>query len=380
MAGARRKKRGQGSAVRGQGDFPNFRVNKNGTVLFSAGFRVRWSDFRVQRLSLACIAAVFFVLTAAAGAQELKTMHSLQQAVQRGLVKFRVLSGRVSFEGARGNFQPPPVKSNEREEQLSIVISDDGDTAFSYQWSDKKKQLAIDVSSVSNVRIRYSNKDGDAQPPMEFNQPLKGETTLKIGPEGKQKIYSAPGLWHLMLAYPAETKQYLTPLLELLRPNWKLSESAAIIEKELLSKTLRDAKSDRKQWTALVEQLGNDSFAKRQAADRALRAADPVVMHFLEQLDFGRLDAEQQFRVSRIVKSLNDRLGDDSPDRIASWLAGDASVWLILLGRPEPDERRYAAAQLSEMLGEPIPVDPEAEPSTQKKQMEQLRLRIESLK
>jgi hypothetical protein len=373
MAGARRINRGQGSEVRGQGDCPNFRVNENGTVPFSPGFRV-------QSLSLAYITVVFFILTATTGAQELKNMPSLKQAVQRGLVKFRVLSGRVSFEGARGNFQPPPVKSNDREEQLSIVISDDGDTAFSYQWSDKKKQLAIAVSSVSNVCIRYSGKDGDPQPPVEFNQPLKGETTLKIGPEGKQNIYSAPSLWHLLLAYPAETKQYLTPLLELLRPNWKLSDAAAAIEKELLHKKLREAKSDRKNWTALVDQLGDDSFAKRQAADRALRAADPVVMHFLEQLDFSRLDAEQQFRVSRIIKSLNDRLGDDTPERIASWLAGDPSVWLILLARPEPDERRYAAAQLSDVLGEPIPMDAEAEPSTQKTQMEQLRLRIENLK
>jgi len=64
---------------------------------------------------------------------------------------------------------------------------------------------------------------------------------------------------------------------------------------------------------------------------------------------------------------------------VASWLAGDPSVWLILLGRSEAATRRQAARQLSAMLGGPIPVDPEADPSTQKTQMEQLRSRIEGL-
>ena len=214
---------------------------------------------------------------------------------------------------------------------------------------------------------------------MEFYQPLQAKTVLKVGPEGKQQIYSAADLWHLFLAYPAETKQYLVPLLELLHPNWKLSESAASLEIELLRRAGNNETADRKHWAALVEQLGDESFAKRQAADRAIRAADPAVLNYLQQLDFSRLDAEQQFRVRRIIEALSERLGDDSPEQVASWLAGDPSIWLILLGRSEAATRRQAARQLAAMLGGPIPVDPEADPSTQKTQMEQLRLRIEGL-
>ena len=128
-----------------------------------------------------------------------------------------------------------------------------------------------------------------------------------------------------------------------------------------------------------MEQLGDESFAKRQAADRGNRAADPAVLNYLQQLDFSRLDTEQQFRVRRIIEALSTRLGDDSPEQAASWLAGDPSIWLILLGRSEAATRRQAVGQLTAILGSPIPVDAEADPSTQKTQMEQVRLPIDNL-
>ena len=107
-----------------------------------------------------------------------------------------------------------------------------------------------------------------------------------------------------------------------------------------------------------------------------LRAANPAVLSYLQQVDFSRLDAEQQMRVKRIIDALSDRFGDDTPEQVATWLAGDASVWISLLTRSEPATRRQAAQQLVAMLGGPITVDPEADPATQKTQIEQLRLRI----
>jgi hypothetical protein len=292
--------------------------------------------------------------------------------VSAGSLRFRVVSGRVSLDASHAGF----IQYANTSEQISIIQSNGGDTTLSYNWTNGKQQLSIEASNVSKVRIRYAGKGSDTPIPLEFSQPLQGKTVLKVGPEGKQRIYSAPNLWHLLLAYPAETKQYLVPLLALLHPNWRLSESAATLEMELIRKADGNETLDRKHWAALVEQLGDDSFAKRQAADRAIRAADPAVLNYLQQFDFSRLDAEQQFRLRRIIEALSERLGDDTPEQTASWLAGDPSVWLILLNRSEAATRRQAARQLSAMLGGPIPVDPEADPSTQKTQLEQLRLRI----
>ncbi len=338
------------------------------------------------------LAVVIAAWAAAAGAQDLKTMQNLNQVVRTGLLQFRVVSGRVSLDDSRaGNIQTAN-NFDKQQESLSIQV-DGGDTRLLYNWSNGKRQLSIEVSNVSKVRIRYSDQGDDSQVPVEFYQPLQAKTVLKVGPEGKQQVYSAPDLWHLLLAYPAETRRHLVPLLELLHPNWKLSESAANAEVELLRKVggdetsdrerwaefVKKSSDDRKRWAALVEQLGDESFAKRQAADRALRILDPAVLNYLQQLDFGRLDAEQQFRVHRIIGDICERLGDDSPEQVVSWLAGDPSIWLILLNRSDTATRRQAARQLVAMLGGPIPVDPEADPSTQKTQFEQLRLRIEGL-
>lgn len=344
----------------------------------AAGNRTALAGSNCRPISiLALIMTVVLGWTAAAGAQDLKAMQNLNQVVRSGLLQFRIVTGRVSLNASR--VSPIQTPNNfEKQDVLSIQSDYNGDIVMSYNWSNSNRQLSIEVSNVSKVRIRYSGKDDDTQVPVEFYQPLQAKTVLKVGPEGKQQIYSAPNLWHLFLAYPAETKRHLVPLLELLHPNWKLSESAATLESELLRKAGNKEISDRKRWVALVEQLGDESFAKRQAADRAIRAADPAVLSFLQQLDFSRLDAEQQFRVRRIIETLTERLGDDSPEQVASWLAGDASVWLILLNRSEVATRRQAARQLVAMLGGPIPVDPEADPASQKAQMEQLRLRIES--
>ena len=46
------------------------------------------------------------------------------------------------------------------------------------------------------------------------------------------------------------------------------------------------------------------------------------------------------------------------------------------LDRPEKTTRTAAAKQLAALLGEPIDVDPAADPATQRKQREQLRTKI----
>ena len=96
----------------------------------------------------------------------------------------------------------------------------------------------------------------------------------------------------------------------------------------------------------------------------------------LEQLDYDQLDAEQQFRVRRIVASVRGRVATDTPDQIAEMLFPDPLIWLALLDRPEKATRTAAVKQLAALLDESIDIDPAAEPATQRKQREQLRRKI----
>ena len=125
-----------------------------------------------------------------------------------------------------------------------------------------------------------------------------------------------------------------------------------------------------------MAQLGDESFAKREAADRALRTGNAGAIAYLRQLDVSQLDTEQQFRVGRILEALAVQNGDDSVDQVAATLATDPALWLALLARPDPSTRRTAARELARLLGQSIPVDPAADPDSQKAQREQLRARI----
>ncbi len=205
-----------------------------------------------------------------AGAQDLKILPNLHQAVRSGWLQFRIVSGRISLDNSPvGNFQSAN-NFGQQQDQISIQ-SDNGETVFNYRWSNNKRQFSIEVSKVSKLHITLAGKGDESVIPVEYYQPLQGKFLLKVGAEGKQQVYPAASLWHLFLAYPQEAKQYLEPLLELLHPKWRISESAAAVEIELLRMIGSKEISPRKHWAELVEQLGDESFAKRQAADRALR-------------------------------------------------------------------------------------------------------------
>jgi hypothetical protein len=77
-------------------------------------------------------------------------------------------------------------------------------------------------------------------------------------------------------------------------------------------------------------------------------------------------------------RSLSTRIS--AARQIAVWLAGDPATWLVLLERPEASIRRTAARQLTALRGEPIAVDPTADPKTQARQRAQLRAKFEPLK
>jgi hypothetical protein len=163
----------------------------------------------------------------------------------------------------------------------------------------------------------------------------------------------------------------------MLRPDWKVATMVARVETSLLAHANEDAMGNNERWAALVKQLGDDRFARREAADRALRAGGPSALAYLRQLDFDHLDAEQQFRIRRIVSAIGGRNDDDLPDEVAAPLAHDPGVWLALLGRPEVATRQTAARQLAKLLDQPIDVDPAAEPDSQKAKREKLLTRID---
>ena len=150
------------------------------------------------------------------------------------------------------------------------------------------------------------------------------------------------------------------------------------METQLVTLAAQNTPARQSRWAELVGQLANDRYAKREAADRQLRAGGPAAIHYLEELDTAKLDEEQQSRIRRILRSLpGQRKHADTPEDVADALLDDPGVWLALLDRPVLATRRAAWGRLTLLLGRPVAVDPAADPASQKLARDALRARID---
>jgi hypothetical protein len=300
------------------------------------------------------------------------------RAVQNSL-RCYIVDGWVTFDGARlANIGPFDNKARRGAGQESLSVREEnGQYVLTYERPTNDGQLNFEVAaSGGRVLLRRTPRAGAAAPAVEFKQVTNERITLTIGSGAGQQVFRSRSIWQLLITQPKECQQHLLPLVEMLRPNWNLAETAARVEEQLQQDANADGAANRARWATLVAQLGDESFAKREAADRALRTGNAGAIAYLRQIDGSHLDTEQQFRVSRILDAMPMQNGDDSVEQVAATLATDPTVWLALLTRPDPSTRRTATRELASLLGQSIIVDPAADPDSQKDKREQLRARI----
>jgi hypothetical protein len=322
--------------------------------------------------------------SAAALAQDRSYMTTLNQAIRAGWVGFNIVGGRMHLDSV-SLWQNTMGLNGTRKDFLTFrgQNNDNGDESglgVSYELLNLREHYTFDIGRDGHLTIHFESKKNPNLPKLDFEQKPSGKITLAIDTEGKKESYSADNIWQLFILHPEPAKKHLVPLLLPMQPTLKHAELAEQLEKELLQGTKRSISTDRAKWKRWIAELGDDSFSRRQAADRALREAPSTLLLYLDQIDFSCLDMEQQFRLHRIVETLASKINADTPEQVASWMSGDPLVWLVFLSRSDVDVRRTAAKQLAEILEGPVPVDPEADPASQKEQFEKLRVRIEAMK
>jgi len=286
-----------------------------------------------------------------------------------------IVSGRVAVTGRRFGSTISKSTGGSQRENLTIRVAG-GAPVINYRLSTSREELTIDVTGGNRVSILLAAKGDSSLVPVRFDQPAKGPLSLSVGGEGDERVYRAASLWHLFIAEPEVCGRHLAPVLQLLDGNWDPAEMAADVESALVEGATASRQPDRRRWATLVEQLGDDRFARREEADRQLRREGRLVVAYLQRLDPGQLDAEQQYRIRRIVRDLSDRSAADTPEQVAACLAGDPVIWLALLRRDELSTRRLAAEQLEAVLGQPVAFDPAADPATRRRQLDALRTLI----
>lgn len=296
----------------------------------------------------------------------------LAAAIQAQNIGATIVAGRIVISAARGRSVPWQRDSGEVKEQLSLPISARGGT-IKYDRSTPNELISMEFFGGVRVHLERTPKGDAAVVPVEFEQSSQGTMSLSVGLNGQRQIYTGASLWHLLLAEPDVCRQHLLPLLALINDEWDLQTVSEQIEQTLIEEAGSQAPPDRRRWVALVEQLGSDRFTQREGADRELRALGPLVSSYLQTLDLEALDAEQRFRIRRIVLALTDSHQPDTPDQVVLWLAGDPQVWLALLDRDTEATRRIAAKQLTHLLGRPIAFDPGADVQTRETQFKRLQ-------
>lgn len=288
-------------------------------------------------------------------------------------VQFDVVAGRIVGSSIHVGSNVPPITTGEggRSERLSIDLNNPAPT-IRYELVDKKTNLKLDVSEGEKILIRYVQHEGVGSKTIEFNQQPHEDLTLTIEDAGGKRTIQGTTLWHLLLVEPATTKQTLAPMLEILRPDWKLSMLAGAIEEALCLSARLKRTVDRSQWPAWVAELANPRYVVRRDAELKLLEAGREALPFLMSLDRSTLDAEQWRRVRNAIDSLDAQQGD-SLEKTVILLSSDPSIWISMLDRDDLSKRQLAAEQLKSIRGGPIDFDPAADAAFRAKQLNTLR-------
>ena len=290
-------------------------------------------------------------------------------------LRLEVVGGRIVAQSDRCSQSRVSTESSASGESRQTLNLEAHASALviRYEQVNATSHLLLDVNERGQLSIEGS---GSTSPPADvsFVQPPCGQVKLTIGGAKPQTIV-ADDLWQLLITQREMCTQHLLPLLNALRPNWRLEEQLDQLETALIARAGADVVTQRRQWQIWVDDLASADFSRRQAADHALRHVGQPVLAFLRGLDRTQLDGEQRRRVCSMLNDLPDG-NPDSPPRSAEWLAGDKRVWLALLARGELDQRIAAAEHLSQLCRRPLLFDPQAAAAVRSAQLAELTARL----
>ena len=326
--------------------------------------------FSITVAAVATAAALVFPVAAAA---QIRTRVLTGNTVLSRYVpthfKPEVRSGRITGISLRQNIR----QINSSGESLTIQTDDStGKMELRYEGpfravlrADGKRQdgrLSIVLDTAGRLEIRTAA--------MRFLQ-LPGERLiLALGSGPKQRVIQAATIWELLIGHRQDCRVHLLPILYKLRPRWNLLVTSYQIEEQLLRMAEEDVRPEYTRWGELVELLGHDSYARREAADRELRSAGRRALTFLRKLDENKLDTEQLFRIARIIRSFEGV--EQSPREIAEEMRDDPSIWLAVAANDEESARRAAWAELRRLLKRPVDFDPTAEAPVREAQLQKI--------
>jgi hypothetical protein len=275
-----------------------------------------------------------------------------------------------------GQVRVGPVGDNQQQVVENLVVNNHCQTALvRYERQEGERSLAVEVVKYRKATIRGQVAAGRN---FEFHQPEVGDVRLVIDAEGQHRELTAPSIWHLLLSERKLCAETLVVALDMLRPEWRMAAMSDRIEAELIRYAKTNRPLSRTDVERLMEELNSPRFQQRQAAEHQLRSMGPAVISHLDDLAARvrkgelRLAGEQRDRIRHIRASLTVQV-DDTPERVAVWLADDEHTWIALLKSTDPERRQLASLRLAALHPQGIQFDPDGDESHRQAQLAQLR-------
>lgn len=280
------------------------------------------------------------------------TIAKAQPSVEPSLIlsthcaRFHVMLGRLHldpsfYKKVRLHQVRPEIDQGE---EYLFVSASAGVPSLHYQRTRSDHQVTIDTLSIDALRIEKTRRlNSGIDESLLIEQPSRGpiRVTHRVGSNSRE--FSSASFWHMLVESPLLFEQEILPLLSLMIQREPWQRGADEIQQRLQQRASSEPLVTRQQIHHWVKQLSSSQRSQRQAARKQLLSVGVGVLPILATIDPTTLDAEQKMRIGQIEKHMR-CARQDTPDRVAAWLATDYKYWSVAC-RDWPTHQRSAASQ-----------------------------------
>lgn len=273
----------------------------------------------------------------------------------QGNASFRLVLGRIILDTKRyrvGQFrfkaQEPPDSAASQMLQTLTVSLERGQPNLVLYRSTQTERWMIEARGNGRCKIDYANSTTNYK--LTWNQPVHGPIQIELTSENKTETLSTQSIWHLRFEQPKLCEQHLIPMLLNIEPNWNLEMIAAETEKRLEEIFQVPPQVTEQQIQELLQEFTSNNASTRDKAHRELRSLGLAILTPLMILDWEHLEPEQRLRIERLVQTMKPTT-DDTPNRLAAWLAGDFSVCERIAMKLKGDAKKQGLAYLQALSG-----------------------------
>ncbi len=296
---------------------------------------------------------------------------------QMALANAEIYHGRIVCQLNRlTRWGDSTSRSRGTNESLRFEPSDRG-TSMHYKLTSPERRVTIDAWQHELTITREQLDAGTVVVSARFEQRPAESLSLEVQQGDVTKRLTGDTVWQLWLADTPLCREHLAPSCKLLGIETPWTQFTQALEARLFHLADAGQAHDQTVWRLWLAELNDDRYAVREAADRQLRASGAALMPFLRRVDFSQLDAEQRYRLRRIMAGLQVEVTVDTVESTAEWLADDPRVWVELLNRDDLPRRETAARQVARLLESPIEFDAAANADVRHEQFVMLRERVD---